>query len=287
MTLVIFGAGYTAQAFIRRVAGRFDRVVGTVRSPDGAAGLAGEGVTARLFPDRDGEAALAGDVARASAILVSIPPGPEGDPVLRRFGDVIAGARPGWIGYLSTVGVYGDHGGAWVDESTPPRPVSARSRERLAAEEGWLELGRRTGTPVAIFRLAGIYGPGRGPFAKLRAGSAKRVVKPGQVFNRIHVDDIASVLAASLDRPRGGAIYNVTDDEPAPPGDVVAFAAGLAGLPPPPEEPFGGAAMTPMARSFYGENKRVRNRLLREELGVSLAYPTYREGLRAVAAAEA
>ena len=286
MTLLIFGAGYTAQAFIRRVAGRFDRVVGTVRSSDKAAGLAREGVTVRLFPDRDGEGALAGDVAEAAAILLSVPPGPEGDPVLKRFGPAIASAAPGWIGYLSTVGVYGDHAGAWVDESTPPRPVSARSRERLAAEEGWLELGRRAGTSVAIFRLAGIYGPERGPFAKLRAGTAKRVVKPGQVFNRIHADDIASVLAASLDRPRVGAIYNVADDEPAPPEDVVAFAAGLAGVPPPPEEPFDVAAMTPMARSFYGENKRVRNRLLREELGVALAYPTYREGLRAVAAAE-
>ena len=235
----------------------------------------------RRFPGE--EDAIARDLASSDAVLVSIPPGAAGDPVLAAFGETIAAApHLRWIGYLSTIGVYGDHAGGWVDEATPPRPVSARSRERVAAEEAWASLGRASGKAVQVFRLAGIYGPGRSALDKLADGTAKRLVKPGQVFNRIHVDDIAAVLAASLDRPRAGAIYNVTDDEPAAAQDVVAHAAELAGVPPPPEIPFEEAELTPMARSFYGENKRVRNALIRDELGVRLAYPTYREGLAAI-----
>jgi nucleoside-diphosphate-sugar epimerase len=181
--------------------------------------------------------------------------------------------------------VYGDHGGAWIDETAPPNPTSARSRRRLAAEEAWLALGRRTGKPVQVFRLAGIYGPRRNPLAQLAAGTATRIVKPGQIFNRIHVDDIAAALAASLDRPRAGAVYNVADDEPAPPQDVVAYAASLAGVVPPAEIPFDEASLSPMARSFYAETKRVSNRLLKQELGLTLRYPTYREGLAALRAA--
>ncbi len=234
--------------------------------------------TIHLFPGE--EDAIARDLAASDAVLVSVPPGAFGDPVLATFRDALASApRLRWIGYLSTIGVYGDHGGRWVDEATQPRPVSARSRERVTAEDAWLALGRDSGKAVQVFRLAGIYGPGRSAFDKLADGTAKRLVKPGQVFNRIHVDDIATVLAASLDRQRAGAVYNVTDDEPAPPQDVVACAAQLAGVPPPPEVPFERAELTPMARSFYGENKRVRNALIRDELGVRLAYPTYREGL--------
>jgi nucleoside-diphosphate-sugar epimerase len=259
-------------------------VVATARSPEKVARIASAGLTGRLFPDEGDGHALEADIADAEAMLVSVPPGPAGDPVLARFADAIAGApRLTWIGYLSTVGVYGDHGGGWVDESTPPRPVSGRSRERLGAEEAWLDLGWRSGRPVHIFRLAGIYGPGRSPLQKVLDGTAARIVKPGQVFNRIHVEDIAAVLAASLDSPRAGAVYNVADEEPAPPQDVVSHAAELVGVPPPPETAFADADMTPMAKSFYGENKRVASRLLRHELGVSLRYPTYREGLAALA----
>jgi nucleoside-diphosphate-sugar epimerase len=285
VSLVIFGFGYTAEVFAHRVRKRFDGVVATVRTPEKAGRMADGGIVGRVFPDAGDERALETDLAAAQALLVSVPPGPDGDPVLARFSELIAAApRVGWIGYLSTVGVYGDHHGAWIDETTTPRPVSRRSIQRLAAEEAWLDLGRRSGKPVHVFRLAGIYGPGRSPLQKVVDGTAKRIVKPGQVFNRIHVEDIAAVLAASLDRPRPGAIYNVADDEPAPPQDVVAHAAELAGLPPPPEVAFDAAEMTPMARSFYGENKRVSSRLIREELRVRLTYPTYREGLAALAA---
>ena len=236
----------------------------------------------RTFPGD--EPRLAEDVAEADAILVSVPPDPAlpapHDPVLAAFGDAIRAApRLKWLGYLSTIGVYGDHDGAWIDETTAPAPVSRRSRARLAAELAWLAL---EGAPVHVFRIAGIYGPGRSAFDKLAAGTAKRIVKPGQVFNRIHVDDIAAVLQASLDRPRPGAVYNVTDDEPAPPQDVIVEAARLASLPLPPEIAYDDAALSPMAASFWGETKRVSNRLIREELDLRLACPTYREGLRAI-----
>jgi nucleoside-diphosphate-sugar epimerase len=286
VTLFVFGLGYSARAFVRAERSRFDRVVATVTSAAKAEALAADGIEGRVFGPDGRDPRIAGDLRDARALLVSIPPGEDGDPALAAYGDEIAAAaRLAWIGYLSTVGVYGDHAGAWIDEATPPRPASARSRRRLAAEEAWLALGRRTGAPVQIFRLAGIYGPGRNPFVQLAAGTAKRIVKPGQVFNRIHVDDIAAALAASLDRPRAGAIYNVTDDEPAPPQDVVAYAAGLAGVAPPSEIPFDEAGLSPMARSFYGETKRVSNRLIKRELGLKLRYPTYREGLAALRAA--
>jgi nucleoside-diphosphate-sugar epimerase len=283
MNLLVFGYGYTAAAFVRRVRPRFDAVVATVRSAGKAQAVAADGIGTRVVSPEAADPRVESDIASAQVVLVSVPPGETGDPVLARFGHSLAQAKDlRWVGYLSTIGVYGDHDGGWVDETTPTRPVSRRSRERVAAEEGWLALGQRSGVPVAIFRLAGIYGPGRNPLARIADGSATRIVKPGQVFNRIHVDDIARVLEASLDRPRPGAIYNVTDDEPAPPQDVVAFAAALAGVAPPPETPFEAAEMSPMARSFYGENKRARNGLLRNELGVRLAFPTYREGLTAL-----
>ncbi|RMD47980.1 MAG: SDR family oxidoreductase [Alphaproteobacteria bacterium] len=279
--MLIVGCGYTGTAFGRALAADGWKVVGTTRSAEGAADLRAAGIEPRLWPGEP----LAPEIARASHMLVSVPPDAEGDPLLRAHGEAIAAAAPGlrWVGYLSTTAVYGDHGGAWVDESTPPRPSTERGRRRLAAERAWLDLAARAGLAVHIFRLAGIYGPGRGPFAKLRAGRARRIVKPGQVFGRVHVDDIVAVLRASMAAPRPGAIYNVTDDLPAPPEDVLAFAAELLGLPVPPAEPFESAAMTPMARSFYAENKRVSNRRIREELGVRLRYPTYREGLRALA----
>lgn len=282
-TLLSLGHGYTARALARRLSARGWRVIGTTRSPASAAALAAEGVEALVWPG----APLAPALARASHLLVSIPPEPGGDPVLAAEGATLAGAgHLAWAGYLSTTAVYGDHAGGWVDEDTPPAPASARGAARLAAERGWQEIARRAGFPLAVFRLAGIYGPGRSPFARLRDGSARRILKPGQVFSRIHVEDIATVLLASMAAPRAGAVYNVCDDEPAPPEDVLTHAAALLGLPPPPAVPFETADLSPMARSFYGESKRVSNARLRRELGVRLAFPTYREGLAAVLAAE-
>ena len=285
MNLVVVGYGYTSAAFVPRMRDSCVRVVATARTAGKADRLGHDGLVGRVLSDDALDPALASDIASADALLVSAPPGESGDPVLGRLAAAIRAASSlTWIGYLSTIGVYGDHGGAAIDETAELRPTSARSRARVAAEEAWLALGQETGKAVQVFRLAGIYGPGRSPYQKVLDGTAKRIVKPGQVFNRIHVDDIAAVLEASLERPRPGAIYNVTDDEPAPPQDVVAFAAELAGLPPPPETPFAEAEMSPMARSFYADNKRVVARLIRDELGVDLAYPTYREGLRSLAA---
>jgi nucleoside-diphosphate-sugar epimerase len=283
MRLFVFGIGYSAQACIR--SGPWTHVSGTVRQGDKARRLSAEGITAYPLSEPD-PSALAEDIRSANAILVSAPPDAGGDPTLPRFRDCIASARNlAWIGYLSTTGVYGDQGGAWVDETTPPAPQTRQSRLRFAAEQSWLDFGRETGAPVHVFRLTGIYGSGRNALANLARGTAQRIVKPGQVFNRIHVDDIAATLLASLRRPRPGAIYNVSDDEPAPPQDVVTYAAQIAGIAPPPEIPFETAAMSPMARGFYMENKRISNRLIKDELGVRLLYPTYRDGLRALHAA--
>lgn len=282
--LLSLGHGYSAQALGRLLLPRGWRVIGTTRDPARARALAGAGVQALVWPGTD----LAPAFAEATHLLSSVAPGPEGDPVLAGLSALIAEAAPrlDWAGYLSTTGVYGDHGGGWVDEETPLAPATRRGEARVAAEAGWQALAARSGLRLHIFRLAGIYGPGRGPFAKLRAGTARRIVKPGQVFSRIHVDDIARVLAASIAQPRPGAIYNVCDDDPAPPEDVIGHAARLLGLPEPPEEAWDEAAMSPMARSFYAESKRVANRLMHEELGVELAYPTYREGLAALLAEE-
>jgi nucleoside-diphosphate-sugar epimerase len=223
--------------------------------------------------------ALRDAVRRASHVLVSAAPERTGDPFLHALERDFANA-PGlqWIGYLSTVGVYGDHAGGEVDERSSCRPTAERGIWRLEAEGAWAALGRRIGVPVAIFRLAGIYGPGRNQFVSLAEGKAKRIIKPGQVFNRIHVDDIAATLDASIARP-AARVYNVADDEPAPPEEPVEFAARLMGVEPPPAVPFEAAALSEMARSFYGEVKRISNRRIHEELEVELAYPTYREGL--------
>ena len=192
-----------------------------------------------------------------------------------------------WLGYLSTTGVYGNHDGGWVDEDTPLTPSTRRGKLRVATEAAWQALAAEAGLPLHIFRLAGIYGPGRGPFAKVRDGTARRIIKAGQVFSRIHVDDIAQVLAASINRPNPGAIYNLCDDDPAPPQDVIARAAELLGLPVPPAVDFDTAEMTPMARSFYAESKRVRNDRIKDALEVTLIYPDYRAGLQALLTSEA
>lgn len=283
MNLFVFGLGFSARRFAESQRGRFGRIRASVTDPEKARALADEtGFAVRAFGPEGADPRIADDLADTDVLLVSVPPDAEGDPTLRAYRDVIVGSRIRWIGYLSTIGVYGDHGGAWIDETTAPLPLSARSKMRLAVENAWLDLGRDAGKAVQVFRLSGIYGPGRNPIVKLREGRSQRIVKAGQVFNRIHIDDIAATLGASIDRPRAGAVYNVTDDEPAPPQVVTAHAAELAGLPLPPEVDFETADLSPMARSFYGENKRVRNRLIREELGVDLAFPTYREGLAAL-----
>jgi len=285
MKLLVFGFGYTSHHVAERLRAGGAEIAATVRIPAKADMLTRNGIRARVLSAGQRDPAIAEDIAEAEAILVSVPPDDSGDPVLAAFAEAIAAApKLRWVGYLSTIGVYGDHAGAWVDEATPAAPSEARSKARARVEQAWLAFGAAHDVAVHIFRLPGIYGPGRNQLAQLAAGSARRIVKPGQVFNRIHVADIAAVIEASISRPRGGGIYNVGDDEPAPVQDVIGFAAGLCGVPPPPEIPFESAELSPMARSFYGENKRVRSGLIRSELGVVLRYPTYREGLTALRA---
>jgi nucleoside-diphosphate-sugar epimerase len=274
--LLSFGHGYSAGRLAASLPGW--RRIATARSAESAAALAADGLEVVAWDDTG---AVAAAVAAATHILISVPPSAAGDPTLARHGATLAAARADWVGYLSATGVYGDRQGDWVDEESPLAPINDRGRWRVASEAAW----QATGLPVHVFRLAGIYGPGRSAFDRLRAGRAQRVAKPGQVFSRIHVDDIAATLRASIERPAPGRAYNVADDEPAPPGEVIAFAAELLGVPVPPEVPFEAAALSPMARSFYAESKRVSNRRIRDELGVDLAYPDYRAGLRAILAA--
>ncbi len=280
MSLFVFGVGYTAGQYLRA---REGAAAGTVRSAEKAGALRREGVEAYLF-DGDGgtvDPGLEAALGRATGLLVSVQPGRAGDPVLGRFGGAIARAPDlRAIVYLSTIGVYGDHGGAWINEAAPPMPANERGRARVAAEQAWLSLAREA-RGVAVLRLAGIYGPGRNALADLAAGEARRIDKPGQVFNRIHVADIGRAIDRALARGESG-VWNVADDEPAPAPDVVAYAAALMGVEPPPPVPFAEAELSPMARSFYGANRRVSNRALKEDLGVALGYPTYREGLRAL-----
>ncbi|MEM9854160.1 MAG: SDR family oxidoreductase [Pseudomonadota bacterium] len=277
-TLLSLGHGYSSQALAKLLLPEGWHVIGTTRNPEKAADFEAEGIEARV----SGEDDLAADIASASHILASAAPGEAGDPFLRDYEGLLRRAPAQWVGYLSTTGVYGDHGGAWVDETAALTPATKRGQLRVEAESAWAALG----LPLHIFRLAGIYGPGRGPFAKVRAGTARRIIKKGQIFSRIHVEDIAQVLAASIAQPRPGAIYNLCDNDPAPPEDVIGHAAELLGLPIPEAVPFEEAEMTPMARSFYAESKRVRNSLIREELGVTLRYPSYRDGLKALLAEE-
>ena len=283
MNLLVFGYGYSAHHFVAAYRSAFADVAATTRSLDKAPHREDADVELLQYGAEGEDPALGARLDAADAILVSVPPGTSVDPVLGRFGRRIArNGRPQTIVYLSTVGVYGDHAGAWVDEDTPPRPTSERSKVRVQAERHWLTFARDPGKRVVVLRLAGIYGPDRNALCNLHAGTARRLVKPEQVFNRIHVADIAGAIATAFAHPGPSDIWNVTDDEPAPPQDVVAFAADLMDIDPPPEQPFETADLSPMARSFYGENKRVANRRLKDELGLTLLHPTYREGLAAL-----
>ena len=284
MKLFCFGLGFSAETLAKRLAAKGWSIAGTARDIANIERLRGEGHEVVRFTGEPDNAEVVAALAGTTHLLHSIPPGHDGDPVLRHYRSEIADLPTlQWIGYLSTVGVYGNSAGAVVDETTEPHPNNERTRARVAAESGWLALGQEIGCPAQVFRLAGIYGPGRSAIDKLKAGTARRIIKPGQVFNRIHVEDIASVLEASIARPRAGAIYNVADDEPAPPEDVITYAAELLGVEPPPEVPFDEADLSPMARSFYGDTRRISNALIKSELGVRLAYPNYREGLKALA----
>ena len=284
--LLCFGCGYVAETLATRLLREGWRVSGTTRDAERAQALEARGIRPLIF---DGEAPLPEDaLADVTHVLHSVPPREEGDPVLRQHGEALA-ALPGlaWFGYLSTTGVYGDHGGAWVTEDSALQATSPRSRRRVEAEAAWRALLERHGLPLHVFRLAGIYGPGRNQLAALRQGRARRIAKPGYVFGRIHVEDICRALEASIAAPQPGAVYNLADDLPEEPEAVVAYAADLLGIAPPPLVPFEDAELTPMAKSFYLDCRRVSNKRLREELGVALAYPTYKEGLNALAKDEA
>ncbi|SDG15951.1 Nucleoside-diphosphate-sugar epimerase [Limimonas halophila] len=289
--IFIFGIGYSAHRLAQRLLAAGWQVAGTARTAEKVEALRAEGIDAQVFdrdrPLADADAAL----ARATHLLSSVPPDKAGDhdAVLDQHGDTIARAadRLDWAGYLSTTGVYGDRDGGWVDETSALRPTSERSERRAHAEGRWRALYADHGVPVHVFRLAGIYGPGRGPIESVRRGTARRIHKPGHVFSRIHADDIVRVLEASIARPNPGAVYNVCDDEPAAPQDVTAYACELLGVNPPPLQDFDTAEMSEMARTFWRDNKRVANARIHDELGVELAYPTYREGLRALVAENA
>jgi nucleoside-diphosphate-sugar epimerase len=285
VSLFVFGLGYSAMHYVTTRQQR-DAVAGTVRTSDKAQAIsaAHPNTEALVFDAPHLDASIERRLAAATQLLISIPPGDSGDAVLQQFAAAIAAApHLERVVYLSTIGVYGDANGAWIDEGAATEPRSARNRARVVAEQGWIDLGKHTGKTITILRLAGIYGPGRNALVNLRKGKARRLVKPGQVFNRIHVEDIARAIEASFMSDAPGGVFNVTDNEPAPPQDVIVYAAELLGIKPPPEVPFESADLTPMARSFYSSNKRVSNTRLKQHLGVTLAYPTYREGLHALA----
>lgn len=285
INLFCFGFGFTASLLARQLAGLDCAVTGTSTNATGAQRIKAGGATGLLFDGTKPGAGVDQALATATHVLLSIPPDKDGDPAFIHHGAAIAESPSiRWIGYLSTVGVYGDHHGGPVDETTPPAPISERGARRLAAEQAWLELGRRSGKQVQVFRLPGIYGPGRSALDSVRAGTARRIVKPGQVFNRIHADDIAGALALAMSGRGRHEVYNISDEEPCPPQDVITHAAKLLGVAPPPEVAFAEAKLSPMAASFYGESKRVSNARAKADLGWTPRYPNYREGLAAILA---
>jgi nucleoside-diphosphate-sugar epimerase len=276
--LLSLGHGYSAQVFEKFLDPKIWEISATTRDIKKAEILIARNINAFIWPSSD----LKNEINRASHILLSIPPIESGDPVFESYFEIIKNAQDlEWIGYLSTTGVYGDHDGNWVDENTKLNPTTERGKHRVLAEEQWLSLAKEVGSPVNIFRLAGIYGPGRGPFSKVIAGTAKRIIKVGQVFSRIHVEDIARVLLASMERPGIGKIYNVCDDLPAPPEDVLSYAAKLLNKEDPPIVDFSSADLSDMVRSFYSECKRVDNSKIKSDLLISLSYPNYKIGLKA------
>jgi nucleoside-diphosphate-sugar epimerase len=280
MNLFIAGFGYVASRLVANHAGLFKRMSGTVRSAEKRVRVAARfgQLELDLFDGAAADAATLANCADADIVLISVPPGPDGDVVLDQFGAAIERGRARRVIYLSTIGVYGDHGGDWIDEDTPPAPEHDRTRARIAVETGWQRL---LGDRLSVLRLGGIYGPGRNALVELRAGRARRIVKPGQMFNRIHADDAARAIVGAIERATGG-IWNICDDEPAPPQDVIAYAAQLMGIEPPPEQPFATAELSPMARSFYASNRRVRNGRAKRDLSLRFIYPDYRKGLDAL-----
>ncbi len=280
MHVMIFGAGYSGKAIANALKPEAPSLSGTTRSKDKFASLATAGMTPFLFDGVHLNDELIAAMGNVTHLVQSVAPGKDGDPLLALLGGDLKKFLPNltWVAYLSTVGVYGDHHGAWVDETTPCRPVSARSVERVAAEAAWTEAAQKANVPLSVLRLSGIYGPGRNAFMNFEKGTARRLVKKDQVFNRIRVEDIGAALAF-LARKNERGIFNVTDDEPCPPQDVVSFAATLMGVEPPPEQAFETADLTPMARSFYGENKRVSNARIRD-LGFDFRFPEYRLSLK-------
>lgn len=278
--LFCFGYGYTARNLAQQLAGEGWRITATHRTADKAGTVNDEGGAAVVFSGSEPIVDASELLSDVSHILVSAPPDDNGDPVLRHHGEDLVN-RSGqleWIGYLSTTSVYGDRGGEWVDETSDLKPTLTRGRRRVDAERAWMGLAEKS-LPVNIFRLAGIYGPDRNQLKSVKTGRARRIVKPDQVFGRVHIDDIIAVLCASIAQPVVGGVYNVCDDEPAPPQDVIAYAAKLLNMPLPPEIKIDDASLSDMARSFYAENKRVSNAKIKQQLGVRLSYPTYREGL--------
>lgn len=282
--LFCFGLGYSARALSPRLAAEGWAISGTATTTDNAEALKRDGYEAFVFDGRSHDPAIAEALRKSTHVLLSIPPDADGDPASRVYGpDIASSPSISWIGYFSSVSVYGDSKGEWVDEKTTPEPVTERGMRRLAAENAWIDLGRASGKAIVILRLPGIYGPGRSAIDQLRAGKARRIFKLGQVTNRIHVEDIATATEASLELPAGVHVFNVTDDLPAPPQDVIAYGAELLGVPCPPATDPTDASLSPMARSFYAESKKVSNVRMKDELGVKLAYPTYVEGLKAIA----
>ena len=275
--LLSFGHGYSAQALASSLLPVGWKISGTTRNEKKLFELGETGIEPCLW----GESGIEDAFSKATAVLISAGPNEEGDPVFLRYQKLFEkyAANLDWVGYLSTTGVYGNFNGQWVDEETPLNPQTKRGQLRLSAEQGWQSV---SGLPMHIFRLAGIYGPGRGPFSKVRNGTAKRIIKKGQVFSRTHVDDITQVLLASLNAPNPGRVYNICDNHPAPPQDVIGYAAELLGLPLPPIVNFEDADLSPMARSFYAENKKVANTRIKSELGITLLYPDYKAGLKAM-----
>jgi nucleoside-diphosphate-sugar epimerase len=293
-TLLCLGFGYSAQHYVALHGARFDRIIGTTRSAESAAELAGRrfgghAVEMIVFDGTTANPALTAAIPQVTVLLVSISPSEGIDPTLALAKDAITAApRLASIVYLSTIAVYGNHDGAWIDEDTPLTPALTRAQDRIEAERAWQALGEARGIPVAVIRIAGIYGPGQNALETVKAGRAQRIVKPGQVFNRIHVGDLGAIIDRAIEHGlshRTGGVFNAADDEPTAPGDPIAYAAGLLGVEPPPEVPFEEAkkTMSPFAVSFYGESKRVRNGRIKSVLGVTLRYPTYREGLQALA----